>query len=94
MTGVQHVSQIPSCPYQASLLTIINIIIIIIIIIIVIIIIVIITIIIIISKFSRDQTTKESQVLVVYECELRSSLASATNCVNLPSRYSFLYIKI
>lgn len=93
MTGVQHVSQIPSCPYQASLLTIINIIIIIIIIIIAVII-VIITIIIIISKFSRDQTTKESQVLVVYECELRSSLASATNCVNLPSRYSFLYIKI
>ena len=89
MTGVQHVSQIPSCPYQASLLTIINIIIIIIIIIIVII-----TIIIIISKFSSDQTTKESQVLIVYECELRSSLASATNCVNLPSRYSFLYIKI
>lgn len=93
MTGVQHVPQIPSCPYQASLLTIINIIIIIIIIIIAVII-VIITIIIIISKFSRDQTTKESQVLVVYECELRSSLASATNCVNLPSRYSFLYIKI
>jgi len=87
MTGVQHVSQIPSCPYQASLLTII-------IIIITITIIVIITIIIIISMFSRDQTTKESQVLIVYECELRSSLASATNCVNLPSRYSFLYIKI
>ena len=57
-TGVQDVFLSPSCPYQASLLTII------IIIIIINIIIIIITIIIIVSKFSRDQATTVSQVLI------------------------------
>ena len=53
-TGVQHVPQSPSCPYQASFFTVIAIIIIIVIIIISIIIIIIIIIIVIISNVSRD----------------------------------------